>query len=193
MNKFGINLPKAYRRLEQLYDETVELASEDDIIADVGTDHGYLAVMLAKNHVGLKIIATDISEPSLKKAESLARSQNAQLECRVGDGLAPANEATLACICGIGGNEIIKILEDSKFCGKLILQPVPTEKDLRNYLLKAGYFIKKDYVILDEGKFYFVFVVDGKKHKNHYSKKDKMFGKTNLKHITPDFQEYLKN
>ena len=192
MNKFGLDLPRSHKRIEKLFEEARELANKDDIIVDVGTDHGYLAAMLAMNHIGSKVIATDVSAPSLKKAEKLVREKNLSVECRVGDGLSVAKDATLACICGIGGNEIIKILDSSNFCGKMVLQPVPTEQDLRKYLIDAGYNIKKDYVIYAEHKFYFIFVVEGKK-KKYYSKKDKLFGKTNIKDNTADFQEYLKS
>jgi len=192
VNKFGIDLPRAHKRLEILYEEVKKLSNTNDIIVDVGTDHGYLAALLAKTQVGEKIIATDISVPSLRKAEVLAKKNNLNIDCRVGDGLSVAPDATLAIMCGIGGNEIINILENSGFCDKMVLQPVPTEHDLREYLLKNNYHIQKDYVIFDEGKFYFIFVVDGK-GKNSYSKKDRLFGKTNVNNITNDFQEYLKN
>ena len=186
-----IKLPRAKKRLNTIYNETIKLLENDDIICDVGTDHGYLACMLAKN-IPNKIIATDISVPSLKKAEILAGLYNVQVDCRVGDGLTTAPETTLACMCGIGGVEIAEIIKKANYAGKMILQPVPTSHDLRYFLVKNGYNVIKDYVIEDGKKFYFILVVDGLKS-TKYTKDEMLFGKDNIKNITPDFIKYLKN
>ena len=192
MNRFGIKLPRAHKRLVAIYDEVVDLATSDDVITDVGTDHGYLPVMLAKNKIGKKLIATDISASSLKKACDLAQKYGAEIDCRVCDGLAKASETTLAVMAGIGGNEIIKILENSEYHGKMVLQPVPTATDLRQYLVENNYKIEKDYVIFDESKFYFIFVVSGF-GKNKYSKLDMMLGQVDQQKQSKDFDLYVKN
>lgn len=192
MNKFGIKLPRAHKRLVAIYNEVVELAASDDVITDVGTDHGYLPVMLCKGHVGKKLVATDISASSLKKASDLAQKYGAKIDCRVCDGLTDASETTLAVMAGIGGNEIIKILEDSGYHGKMVLQPVPTATDLRWYLVENNYKIEKDYVVFDEDKFYFVFVVSGF-GKSTYSKLDMMLGQVDKQKQSKDFDLYVKN
>lgn len=192
MNRFGIKLPRAHKRLAAIYDEVVDLATSDDVITDVGTDHGYLPVMLAKNKIGKKLIATDISASSLKKACDLAQKYGAKIDCRVCDGLAKASETTLAVMAGIGGNEIIKILGNSEYHGKMVLQPVPTATDLRQYLVENNYKIEKDYVIFDESKFYFIFVVSGF-GKNKYSKLDMMLGQVDQQKQSKDFDLYVKN
>ena len=107
----GIALPRANKRLTALYNHALALADNTDVVTDVGADHGYLAAMLAKSNRFAKVIATDISAPSLQKTTQLASQLGLQIETRVGDGLTVAPETTLACICGMGGYEIIKILE----------------------------------------------------------------------------------
>lgn len=189
--KFGIKLPRAHKRLETLYEEVVQLADSDDVITDVGTDHGYLPVMLAKTNKYKKLIATDISKPSLQKAHELTQKYGVNVECRVCDGLANAKETTLAVMAGIGGNEIIKILQESGYHGKMILQPVPTAIDLRRYLLENNYKIEKDYVFCDENKFYFVFVVNGF-GKNKYSKLDIALGPVKKQKTSQDFIKFVK-
>ena len=59
------------------------------IIADIGTDHGYVPVYLLKEHLVPRAIAVDISKDSLKKAEDLAgRAGLAEkMDCRLSDGL----------------------------------------------------------------------------------------------------------
>ena len=192
MQVAGVNLPRANKRLTALYNETLNLAEEDDIVADVGADHGYLSAMLAKSNKFRKVIATDISAPSLKKTTVLAESLNLSIETRVGDGLTVAPDATLACICGMGGYEIIKILETYPQTTKFVFQPVQNPTELRAYLLKNKFNIVKDYVLVDKGKTYFVITVAGK-GKNKYSKLDKLFGKGNMLNKTPDFVQHLQN
>lgn len=190
--KFNMKLPKAHKRLEKLYDEVCEMATEHDVITDVGTDHGYLPVMLAKTGIGDKIIATDISAGSLTKAIDLAQKHGVNVDCRLCDGLALARETTLAIMAGIGGNEIIKIIENASYEGKMVLQPVPTAVDLRKYLVENNFKITKDYVVFDENKFYFVFAINGK-GKNNYSKLDMMLGNVKAQKHTVDFALYVKN
>lgn len=192
MNFCGIALPRAQKRLLTIFEEAQALASEKDVIADVGTDHGYLPVMLAKTGKYKKIIASDISAPSLQKAIALAQRYEQKIDFVVCDGLDDIHDATIVCMCGIGGNEIIDILKKSSYRGKMVLQPTPTDKDLRDFLIDNNYHIAKDYVIEDNGKFYFIFVVDGKNIKNKYTKKERLFGKTNLKNRSPDFISFLK-
>lgn len=193
MKYCGINLPRASKRLLAVFEEVQNLATKDDIIVDVGSDHGYLPVMLAKSGEYKRIVATDISGSSLKKTEELAKKHGVNVECIKCDGLEKVSGQTLVSICGIGANEIIKILKNSNYRGKIILQPVPSELDLRQYLLENDYHIAKDYVIEDNKKFYFIFVLDGKQKRNNYSKNDMLFGKTNLKARTNDFELYLEN
>lgn len=192
MKVAGIELPRANKRLTFLYNEALELADSSDVIADVGADHGYLSAMLAKSNRFAKVIATDISAPSLQKTSKLAKELGLTIHTRVGDGLLVAPDATTACICGMGGYEIIKILKTKPTTQKYVLQPVQNPTELRMYLLKNNYKIVKDYVIADKGKFYYIICVNGK-GKNKYSKLNKLFGKDNIKNNQADFQMYLKN
>jgi len=191
MNKFGLKLPRAHKRLEVLFDEVTKLATEQDVITDVGTDHGYLPVMLGKFYKYKKLVATDISEKSLKKAQDLAQLNNVDVDCRVCDGLQKAKETTLAIMAGIGGNEIIKILQESGYNGKMILQPVPSAVDLREFLIASNYKIEKDYVICDEKKFYFIFVVNGR-GANNYTDIEKIVGPVESQKESKDFVAFVK-
>ena len=63
-------------------------------IADIGSDHGLFSVWSIENNMANKIIAVDISEPSLKKTKDIAKNKGMQekIDCRVGDGLNPLGE-----------------------------------------------------------------------------------------------------
>lgn len=175
----GIVLPRAGARLRALYNECLELCNGKDqrkVIVDVGSDHGYLACLLAKSNRYKKVIATDISKPSLDKTLALALSEKLDVDCRVGDGLMVSPDADIAAICGMGGWEIVKILDDSPNIRNLVLQPVQNHVELRQFLIKNHYKITKDYVVEDKGKFYYIIVTNGS-GRNFYTKTQKLLGK----------------
>ena len=90
--------PKLDNRLALIYD----MIGDARAVCDVGADHGRLALRLAK--AGVSVIATDISELSLKKTMRLIKLHEAEVSCRVGDGLtvvAP-NEVDTVVIAGMG-------------------------------------------------------------------------------------------
>lgn len=192
MKVVGISLPRANKRLIELYNQVLSVGKPEDIVTDVGADHGYLAAMIAKSNVFKKVIATDISAPSLQKASELANQLNIKIETRVGDGLVIAPETTLACICGMGGYEIIKILQNKPTATKYVLQPVQNPIELRKFLLKNHYKLVADYVIEDKSKFYYIVTINGKGF-NNYNKLQKLFGQQDFKNPSIEFKMYLKN
>lgn len=191
MKVAGISLPRANKRLKALFDEAVRLTN-DDVVADIGADHGYLAVMLKNSNKFQKVIATDISTPSLDKTVALAKSLNLEIDCRVGDGLLIAPDATMACVCGMGGYEIIKILNQPSKAQKFVFQPVQNATELRCYLLKHHYKIVSDFVIEDKGKFYNIISVCSK-GLNFYTKSAKLLGRDNINFKSQDFIHYVEN
>lgn len=138
------------------------------VIADIGTDHGYLSESLSRCDFVEKIIATDISKKSLSKLENLIKKEGLKkIETRLGDGLKPIETADLTVIAGIGGFEIITMLEtqnlgdDKKLkCRYFVLQPTQNVVELRRFLSKKKYKILSDKVIFDAGRFYPIILVD---------------------------------
>ena len=57
------------RRLKAIADKT----PASDVVADIGTDHGYIPVYLIKKNIAQLVIASDISEASLAKAQRFAK------------------------------------------------------------------------------------------------------------------------
>ena len=185
---------RAHKRLRVIADL---VCLKNGVVADIGADHGLLSKILIDEGRAKKIIATDISAPSLQKTRDLVEKNllASQIECRVGDGLKPLlqNEVDLAIIAGMGGYEIIKILEQSKSLGIInyIFQPVQNAVQLRTYLQDNGYSIKKDFLICDKTKFYNTIYVSfcGKPEKLSYNEIE--FGVDNLSNPTDDFKKYL--
>ena len=48
--------------------EVATMVTENSIVADIGTDHGYVPIYLVENHIAKKVYAMDINEGPLKIA-----------------------------------------------------------------------------------------------------------------------------
>ena len=144
----------------------IELLSGARVVADVGCDHGRLSCALIQRDLAQRCIAIDISEPSLKKAERLARQIGAEdrIETRLGDGLKPlvAYEADALAILGMGGTlmtEILDVIPPLMGATKAVLQPMRAPDDIRKWLYERNYPILDDRVVLDAGRHYQIFSV----------------------------------
>lgn len=170
----------------------------DNIVADIGCDHGILSKMLIDENRASKVIATDISKQSLEKTNHLVNEYNLKdkIETRVGDGFNPLTNETLdyAIIAGMGGYEIIKILNNKNInVKKFILQPSKNQNvvELRKYLNANNYFIENDFVVQDRNKFYNTIVCHESDIKQDLSYNDIEFGLTNFDLQKIDFKNFL--
>lgn len=171
-----------------------------DVIMDVGTDHGYIAIELIKRNLADKVIASDINKDPLNKAKlnvSLEGLSN-KIELRLGGGLTPAkeNEVNGVLIAGMGGNLIRDILENDikkvKNMDYLVLQPAQNPEVLREYLYISDYEIIDEDVCFDEGKYYEVFKVKYKE--NNSTKLENIFYEVSpmlLNKKSDVFKDYL--
>lgn len=133
---------------------------DGEIVADVGTDHGQIPVWLFARGISPRVILSDISEGSLRKAEETAGAYQfgEGLSFRVGNGLTvlKSGEADTVIIAGMGGKLIRQILEEdpehAKSFRKYIFQPRKGAGHLRKWLLENGFWIVREDVVR-EGKF----------------------------------------
>ena len=76
-------------------------------IADIGTDHGYLAVELINRNRAEFVIAGDVHKGPLESAKEYVQScgLTSKVDCRLGDGLKVTEKGELngAICCGMGG------------------------------------------------------------------------------------------
>ena len=137
------------------------------IIADIGTDHGYIPVNLIKRNMANHVIASDISPYSLKKAQKLIdrEGMNDRISTRTGYGLSVLRpgEVEVAIIAGLGGTLIAEILERDKGVAgtidKFILQPMQRHRVLREYLLNNAYSIRDEVLLKEDRNRYYVIMV----------------------------------
>lgn len=182
---------KTFKRIAKLNEAVkavYEILGREITVADIGTDHGYLAESLSKGDFVEKIIATDISEKSLSKLEKIIKTCNLKkIETAVGDGLDPVEFADVSVIAGIGGYEIIKILSTQNKnnlgknkCNFFVFQPAQNVNELRLFLFDNKIKIIKDYIIFDSGRFYPIIIADvSKKQRNKKSLYNVWLGRDN--------------
>ncbi len=129
-------------------------------IADVGCDHGYLSIWLAYNRVCSGIIASDIRQGPLQKGIDNAAKSNVsdRIDFRLCGGLSDVDEEEVdeIIICGMGGEVISSILEESPWSLKkrLILNPASKADILRGFLYKNGMAIATERLVIDSGLMY---------------------------------------
>ncbi|GAB6092129.1 tRNA (adenine(22)-N(1))-methyltransferase [Furfurilactobacillus curtus] len=132
-------------------------------LADIGSDHAYLPVFLAKQHRIQWAIAGEVVAGPFENARSEIVSQGLteQIEARLGDGLAvinPQDQLDTIVIAGMGGTLISDILTRGwqKLSGseRLILQPNVGEAHLRQWLVQHQYRITSEEILKDEGHIY---------------------------------------
>lgn len=144
---------------------------QNSIVADIGTDHGFIPMFLIENNISKKVIATDISQGSLDKTIGYIEKfkYDGLIEPRLGNGLEviKAFEVDTVVIAGMGGLLIKDILEKdinlTYSFQNFILQPMVASHELREYLLSNGFMIIDEDLICEDGKFYeIIFAKKGK-------------------------------
>lgn len=132
------------------------LIGKNKTVADIGCDHGKLSVYLIKNNIAQTVFATDISSPSLEKAKKLAKSENIKnITFYVGNGFEPLPERPdAAVIAGMGGQVIADIITNEFAKTKLVLQPMKDTDILYKQLYSLGFYIEKEVIIRQGGRFY---------------------------------------
>ncbi len=134
------------------------------IVADIGCDHGKLAVWLACRGGAAKVIAVDKRPLPLARARALAQQAGCadRVDCRLGDGLAPLAplEAGEIVIAGLSGETIIEILEAVSWLRDksvhLVLLPATRAPRLRRWLCEQGFGLLAEVPVADRGRYYTV-------------------------------------
>ena len=140
----------------------VGLVPDGVTVADIGTDHGYVASYLVKENKYKKAIATDVNEGPIKRAKKNidALKLSDKIETRLGDGLDVLvdGEADTVVIAGMGGMLICKMLSEAAEkltkIDNLILQPQSDIEEVRRHVHKLGFKIERESICMEDGKFY---------------------------------------
>ena len=138
------------------------MVTSGGVLADVGTDHGYIPIALIQRQKIKSAIAMDINKGPLAHAQdNIASAQLGDyIQTRLSDGVAAVGEgeADSILIAGMGGELVIHILsEGEKVCkaaSELILQPQSDIRKVREYLRLHHYKIVDEDMICEDGKYY---------------------------------------
>ena len=138
------------------------------VLADIGTDHGFLPIEAALIGLCEKAIACDINAGPLESAarniEAFKEDLTRPVETRLGNGLAPLreNEADCVVIAGMGGKLIMEILcaSPEKIANAtLILQPQHDLEELRRFL-HANKRTIKEVLVRESSRFYIILTAE---------------------------------
>ena len=176
----------------------VNFCDKNKIIADIGTDHGFVPNFLYEEDYNRKIIATDISLNSLNKAIEFSelRGNKGKIEHIVCNGLEKIPPVDQIIIAGMGGILISKILdrdfEKARQAEKLILQPMQQVDYLRKFLYDKGFKILDEKIVFEDNKFFHIIVANYKAIKEEYRDIDLKVSKLLRNRKDKDLIEFLK-
>ena len=169
MNLFlGVDFLSIGSRLQTVAD----FVPSGSVIADIGTDHGYLPIELIKSGKCERAIAGDVNEGPLMAAKHSICDNllEHKIETRLGSGLEilKVGEVDIAIFCGMGGNLMRQLLCDSpeivKSLKGLILQPQQGYMTLRSYLYEIGWHIEDEAIAKEDGRIYqIIYATKGQK------------------------------
>ena len=134
-------------------------------VADIGTDHAYLPIYLVQNGISNKVYACDVRKEPLRRAKLHIDEYGLsdKITTQLCDGLKGINKGDVdtVTICGMGAKLMKNILKagidklgDNT---QLVLSAQSELRDFRKYLLETGIDIKSEHMLLEDGKYYFIF------------------------------------
>ncbi len=162
------------------------LVDKEDIVIDIGTDHGYLPIYLKLNNICKDVYASDISENALNYAINNFKKYNLDIKYVVSDGFNNIDyKYNTAVIAGMGTSTILNIINNKKCPNKLIIASNNDLYKLRLNLYKLNYKIIKEIVVYENNHYYVIMKVIKGKDKLPY--KYLKYGNSNNK----EYYKYL--
>ena len=175
-----------------------------ETLADIGTDHGQIPVWLFARGICPKVILSDISEGSIRKAEETAAAYQfgQDMSFRTGDGLQVlrSGEADTVIIAGMGGMLMGQILETAwadpengvHELHQMILEPQSDLPFFRELIRRSPMKIRDEILVQDRGKWYFIFDVCPKDSVTAQEEEDSFFSFSLLRRKDCLYRQYLE-
>lgn len=176
-----------------------EMTTKGNIVADIGTDHGYVPIYLVENQMCEKVYAMDINDGPLKIAEKNIAMKNfsGNIETIKSDGMEKLqdNMVQTVIIAGMGGELIVNILkrgESIRGIKELVLSPHRRADLVREYLLKKNWEITEEKMLIDSGKYYTVMKAKKCIEKISYKETEIKYGRILLENKDMILKGYLE-
>lgn len=170
------------------------LIDDNSKVVDIGCDHGLVSIYLAMNKQNISIIASDINQNALDNAIKNINKYHLEDKIKVclSNGLDNINdEIDTIIISGMGGHTIVDIITNNQeklnTVNNIIIQSNNDIEYVRRKIVKLGYYISKEELILDKNIYYTVILFT--KGKKKYTNKEYYFGPILLKENSKIFIE----
>lgn len=165
--------------LQKRLETVLSMVEPVSVIADVGTDHGWLAIALYESKKAKRVIAIDVNKGPLESARKAIRKKGLShaIECRLGNGLEVTGKGEVDCaiMCGMGGHLMKEIIKNGpELLPRYIVQPQSGRADLKKYLVSMGYTITEEVCVIENNHYYDSWVVEKK------DAKDPIYGNLSL-------------
>lgn len=138
------------------------MVTPGSILADVGTDHGYVPISLIQRKKIKKAIAMDVNKGPLQRAKEHIQEFQLEeyIETRLSDGVEKleAGEVDSILIAGMGGELVIRIITEGmvvcRNTKELVLQPQSELGKVRKFLRENNFEIVDEDMVIEDGKYY---------------------------------------
>ena len=168
------------------------------VLADIGTDHGFLPISLVQEGRVPRALACDVRKGPLAQAEKnvAMRGLADRIETRLSDGFSAVlpGEAECAVIAGMGGQLTCRILSEGMpvvdKLSQLVLSPQSEQDEVRRFVYDHGMHIAREEMLTDMEKYYVILDVrkgTGPMEKSCYFH----YGRCLIKEKNPVLLEYL--
>lgn len=151
-------------------------------IADIGCDHGYLAIACLEKGVQFAQLIDNKDGPlQIARQNIIDKFPNTCYEITKCSGLDQLNsQVDCICILGMGGLLICEILEKGlnkiKNGDYLILEPNNKEEVVRKFLTENNFEIVDEDIVIDNAKFYELILAKRSTSKQNYDELDLKYG-----------------
>lgn len=168
-------------KLSQRMLTIIDFVNKNDIVADIGADHGLLAVALLLQEKVKYIYITDYNKLPLEVAKNnlikYGINQKFILICEWGLKFLKQQIINTCIIAGMGANLIIDILaDDSNNIERYIIQANNNVNKVRNWVKNNNYFIEAETIVYENSVYYEIIVINKKKGFKVLSNSDIVFG-----------------
>ncbi|MBC1484217.1 tRNA (adenine-N(1))-methyltransferase [Listeria sp. FSL L7-1509] len=184
-------------QLSKRLEKVASYITNNERIADIGSDHAYLPCFAIKNKMASFAVAGEVVEGPFKSAQKQVASigLTSQIDVRKGNGLeviTAADAIDTIVIAGMGGTLIRTILEEgvAKLTNvtKLILQPNIAAFQLREWSEKNNWTITSEAILREDNKIYEIIVLQPSKESVEWTAQEIFFGPCLLKEQSAIFK-----
>ena len=177
------------------------MVTKGNIVADVGTDHGYVPIYLLKENICEFAYAMDINKGPIERAREHVEQEGLtnQIELIHCDGMKglEGKKVDTVVIAGMGGELVCKILDESPVIDEikeLILSPHSDIDKVRQNVMEKGFNIVDESMIREFGKYYNVIKahrINETEDIDNYSEFDLLYSQILFKKKDKIFGDYL--